>query len=163
MEAGPARELFLAQGGRLATAANSTAQFLEIRIRAHPADRCGRCEIILHTVSVYLSLGRKPAMRPQSSIQPSAPAKAADQFEAWIAERTAIQLALETATKDADADRDRLLNRSFELERRIVETPSAALPAIRAKVEILVWYMQMEQADGLPAMLHIRDYIERKA
>lgn len=52
-----------------------------------------------------------------------------------------------------------MLDRAFELERLILNTPSLELPALRSKADILVWLMEMEGADGLPAMRHIRDYL----
>ena len=83
-------------------------------------------------------------------------------FEAWSAERRHLARELDRTPKEGPA-RDPLFDRSVELEQLILNTPSLELPAVRAKAQLLTWYMKMEQADGLPAMLHIRDYIERQA
>lgn len=64
---------------------------------------------------------------------------------------------------DLSAEGEALLDRLYELERLIIETPSDDPLALKAKAAILLWCMEMEQADGLPAMRHIRDYLDSQA
>lgn len=54
-----------------------------------------------------------------------------------------------------------LLDRSFELEQLIFTTSCLELRAIRVKARLLLWLMEIEQADGLAAMRHIQAYLER--
>jgi hypothetical protein len=83
------------------------------------------------------------------------------EFQQWALERSELSAALERTPEDG-AERNRLLNRLYELERLIVETPSAKSSDVCMKADILLWYMEMEQADGLPAMRHIRAYLEQQ-
>ena len=84
---------------------------------------------------------------------------ALDPFEAWTAERELISQALRSVPETDEPAQARLLDRSHQLERLIIETPTEDLAGVRAKADILVWYMEMEQADGLAAMRHIRNYL----
>ena len=47
------------------------------------------------------------------------------------------------------------------LESLILSTPSTELSAMRVKAELLTWLMEMERADGLPAMKQIASFLER--
>jgi hypothetical protein len=83
-------------------------------------------------------------------------------FEAWSAERRAIETALDDTLEEIDPDgRERLFDRAFALERLILTTPSVELSAMKAKAHLLLWLMEMERADGLPAMRHIHAYLHQ--
>lgn len=82
-------------------------------------------------------------------------------FESWHAERQMLEAALDFTPEDAaPAARERLFDRVFQLERQILTTPSVDLPAMRAKAAMLVWLMEMEQADGLFAMKQIASFLD---
>jgi len=83
-------------------------------------------------------------------------------FQQWALKRTELIAALDR-TPEEGAERDRLLERLYELERLIVETPSVERSDVCMKADILLWYMEMEQADGFPAMRHIRAYLEQQS
>lgn len=84
-------------------------------------------------------------------------------FEAWEAERRSLEEVLDGPLAAAPEEkRAGLLTRVFELEEKILRTPSADLRAIRAKARLLSWYLDMEDADGAVAMRHIRDFLESK-
>jgi hypothetical protein len=81
-------------------------------------------------------------------------------FAAWFAERDRIDEELRRTPEAHEKRRDRLLDRSYELERLIFETESQELSAIRVKARLLLWLMTIERADGLSAMRHIQAYLE---
>ena len=85
------------------------------------------------------------------------------QFDAWLAERDELDAMLDVTPEENEKARDKIYDRFFEIERLIIETACIELPAIQAKVGLLLWLMEMEQADGLPAMRHIKQYIDRTA
>ena len=93
----------------------------------------------------------------------TAPQTRAGNFESWSAERDRIDRELERTPEAEEARRDSLLDRSYELERMILDTHCLELPAIRAKVRLLLWLMTVERADGLSAMRDIQAYLERGA
>jgi len=82
-------------------------------------------------------------------------------FEGWEAERAGLERQLHGTPEEDEAVYERLLDRSFQLEQRILRTPSLELPAIRVKARLVLWLMEMEDADALPAMRHIQAYLER--
>jgi hypothetical protein len=87
----------------------------------------------------------------------------ATRFAAWSAERIELEAALDR-TPEGSADlRERLLERAFELEQLILNTPCGGIEAIRAKVRILRLLMEMAQADELPAMREIEAFLEQTA
>jgi len=61
----------------------------------------------------------------------------------------------------SDSERRAIFDRYGQIERLILLTPCLDLPAIKAKAGIILWLMEMESADGLPAMRHIKAYIDR--
>lgn len=81
-------------------------------------------------------------------------------FRQWALERAELTAALEIAREET-AERERLLDRFHELERLIIETPASEVDAMILKTDILLWYMEMERDDGLPAMRHIRAFLEQ--
>jgi hypothetical protein len=83
-------------------------------------------------------------------------------FELWRAERLALEGELDRTpeAQDADGRRERLFDRVFELEHLILTTPSADLAAMQVKAATLVWLMEMDGSDGLPAMRQIQAYIK---
>jgi hypothetical protein len=83
-------------------------------------------------------------------------------FEAWEEESNELESLLDRTPEGSDLARDRLLDRSFELEQLIFKTPCLELPAIRVKAGRLLRLMEMERADGLAAMRHIHSYLMRK-
>jgi len=82
-------------------------------------------------------------------------------FEAWLAERDQLDAMLDVTPEQNEKARDRIFDRYAQIERLIIRTPCLDLPAIKAKVRIILWLMDMEGADGLPAMRHIKAYIDR--
>lgn len=87
---------------------------------------------------------------------------ASNPFERWEAERRELEADLDRLPEATfPFARDRVLTRMSELERLILETPSFELSAVRVKAGLLTWLMEMEQADGLSAMRHIQDYLDR--
>lgn len=84
-------------------------------------------------------------------------------FETWLAERSELNAQLNVTPETNEKARDKIFDRCFQIERLIVTTPCFDLPAIRAKAGLLLWYMEMEQADGLPAMRQIKEYLDRFA
>ncbi len=85
----------------------------------------------------------------------------AAEFRAWAMERGELGETLARTPESEAQIRESLLDRSYQLERLIIETPSDELSAIRAKAAILLWHMDMERADGLPAMRHIRTFLDQ--
>lgn len=100
----------------------------------------------------------------RSRMPVSTPIDAAE-FKSWYVEWQALEEELDRTPEkdDRDGKRDRLFRRIFEIEHLILTTPSADISAIRVKAATLVWLMEMDGSDGLPAMRHIRDYLERQA
>jgi hypothetical protein len=84
-------------------------------------------------------------------------------FEAWEAQRAELEHLLDLTPESNEPLRDRLFDRSVELEDLIFKTPSSELPAILVKARLLVWLMQMDGCDGLVAMCHIHDYLHQIA
>ncbi|HEY2750059.1 hypothetical protein [Phenylobacterium sp.] len=72
-------------------------------------------------------------------------------FAAWFAARDRIDEELRRTPEADEKQRDRLLDRSYELERLIFETESRELSAIRLKARLLLWLITAERPDGLSA------------
>ena len=68
---------------------------------------------------------------------------------------------LDITPEEHEKARDRIFDRYVQIERLILRTRCLDLPAIKAKAGIILWLMEMEDADGLPAMRHIKAYIDR--
>jgi hypothetical protein len=82
-------------------------------------------------------------------------------FAAWLAERRLLEQALDRTPEETQAaTRERLLDRTFELEGLILNTPSDELRAMRVKAAMLVWLLEMEGCDGLGAMRHIKAFLD---
>lgn len=82
-------------------------------------------------------------------------------FESWRTEWLALEGELDRMPEEQDDDsrRDRLFDRIFERVHLILNTPSTDLPAIQVKAATLVWLMEMEFSDGLPAIRHIQSFL----
>lgn len=83
------------------------------------------------------------------------------QFDAWLRQRAELDDMLDLVPEENERARDRIFDRYSALERLILRTRCLDLPAIKAKAGILLWLMEMESSDGLPAMRHIKAYIDR--
>ena len=82
-------------------------------------------------------------------------------FDAWLAERDILAALLDVTPEENEKARNKIFDRYAQIERLILRTRSLELPAIKAKVGIILWLMEMEDADGLPAMRHIKAYIDQ--
>lgn len=85
-------------------------------------------------------------------------------FVVWRDERARIEGELDRTPEATQAKaREQLFDKLFAIEQQILNTNCLDPPAIRIKADLLVWYMEMEQADGLAAMRHIQAYLAREA
>ncbi len=80
------------------------------------------------------------------------------QFDEWLAERAELQAILDVTPGSDERTREKIFDRYFTVEQLILNTPCLDLPAVRAKVAVVLSYMEMERADGLQAMRHIKAY-----
>lgn len=87
----------------------------------------------------------------------------ARRFEQWAAALAEAERALARFPDEDDPVRERLLAQMSALERKILTTECHELPAVRAKAHLLQWLMEMEQADGLPAIKHITAYLDAQS
>jgi hypothetical protein len=85
------------------------------------------------------------------------------QFQGWQAERERLERLYERIPEPHEALRDQLLDSACELRQRIIETPSRAASVILMKAQLLLWYMEQERSDDLPAMQHICAFLESAA
>lgn len=84
-------------------------------------------------------------------------------FDSWAMERRLLEYALSDAPEETHARaRERILDRLFALERLILETECLDLAAVRVKADLVLWTMQMEEADTLSAMRHIHRFLHRE-
>ena len=82
-------------------------------------------------------------------------------FDFWSAEHERMCTLLDLTPEAEEDARNLLLDRGYELELMIVNTPSSTPSAVRAKAKILHWLMTMEQHEGAPAMRDIHDFVMR--
>jgi|GEM_PF-3866717 len=82
------------------------------------------------------------------------------QFDDWLAERADLHSALEVTPGTDVRAREKILDRYFEVEQLILNTPCIDRRAIRAKATLVLSYMEIERADGVQAMREIKAYFD---
>jgi hypothetical protein len=111
------------------------------------------------TRRVILGVAASPVGAPL--VQRAAGSSNLHPFDTWLAERDHLDAMLDVTPEENEKARDQIFDRYAAIERLILRTRCLDLPAIKAKVGIILWLMEMEDADGLPAMRHIKAYIDR--
>lgn len=80
-------------------------------------------------------------------------------FAEWSEEHDAVDTALERTPESSAEERERLLDRFFELEHLILNTPNQEPAAILAKARTLRRIMELEGADQLAVMREIEAFL----
>lgn len=84
------------------------------------------------------------------------------QFGEWSKEHDAVDAALDRTPESSAEERDRLLDRFFELEHLILNTPGQEPAAILAKARTLRRMMELEQSAELPVMREIESFVNAR-
>jgi hypothetical protein len=85
---------------------------------------------------------------------------AADRFGVWNAERDLVLTRLESTPEALEEDRNRLIDRLFDLETLILSVRGGSLPAIQAKAKVLLYRLKEQHEEEAPAMEDIRRFVE---
>lgn len=111
------------------------------------------------------ALSRRAVLTGPAALLAPRPVHGAAQhpFDAWMVERQLLEAALDAAPEVTHgAERQAIFDRLFKVERLVLETDCLDLEAVRAKADLILWTMEMEQADALSAMRHVHCFLHRE-